>query len=88
MEIKLKAKLAAYSKIDSIDILDSRVPHSAIDTLFTKNTDTAITEKDIDTLFSTEEPDIIISSEKIDTLFDNNEPSTKVTYADIDKLFS
>ena len=32
MDIKIKAKLAAYSKIDSIDILDSRVPHSAIDT--------------------------------------------------------
>lgn len=87
MEIKLKAKLAAYSKIDSIDILDSRVPHKAIDTLFAEHLDTTVSEKDIDTLFPDEEVDLIVSDEKIDTLF-SNEPSKKVTYADIDKLFS
>lgn len=75
MEIKLRARLAAYSKIDSIESLTQRVPNSAIDSLFDgTNAYDIVTKEDIDTMFS---PD---SS--------NPEDDTKVSYAQIDSLFS
>ena len=90
MDIKLKAKLAAYSKMESMEILNTRVPHAAIDTLFDPAINPeAITHKDIDELFKGEEEDITVSKDKIDTLFSiNNSEITKVSYADIDKLFN
>lgn len=89
MDIKLKAKLAAYSKMESMEILNTRVPHAAIDTLFDPAINPeAITNKDIDELFKGEE-DITVSKDKIDTLFSiNNSEINKVSYADIDKLFN
>lgn len=87
MEIKLRARLAAYSRMDSIENIANRVPHKAIDTLFDpKELDTIVSKEDINDLFIDAEPDRVVDKEEIDSLFqlDNDR---KVTYAEIDSLF-
>lgn len=91
MEIKLRAKLAAYSKLDSIENNAPKVPHEVIDTLF-KDTKAAsvVTKQDIDSiLFANMEQDRVVESGEIDTLFTSQDVDSdrKVTYAEIDSLF-
>ena len=91
MEIKLRARLAAYSKLDSIENNAPAVPNSAIDSLFKDGRfDYVVTKEDIDTvLFATMEKDRVVDDAEIDTLFTSTtEPDRKVSYAEIDSLFN
>ena len=91
MEIKLRARLAAYSKLDSIENNAPKVPSSAIDLLFKNDRfEHTVSKEDIDKiLFANMEQDRVVEDTEIDTLFDN--PSTgdrKVSYSEIDSLFN
>lgn len=87
MDIKLTARLSAYSKIDSLNsISNPTVTPEVIDTLFPQNGYSAsVTKKDIDNLFIEEESDKVVDKEQIDELFD--ETTRKVSYTEIDTLF-
>lgn len=89
MEIKLRARLSAYSKIDSIETLTNRIPSSAIDTLFKDTLEPSlVTKGDINTMFQNEEPDRVVDRNEIDGLFQyDTDIDRKVTYAEIDSLF-
>lgn len=90
MEIKLRARLSAYSKLESIEEIHNlaSVPAAAIDKLFNNVEDTLVTPGDIDALFPAVEPDKVISKEEIDKLFTVTEDNTRrVTESEIDKLF-
>lgn len=90
MEIKLRARLAAYSKLDSIENNAPKVPNSAIDILFKDDPKAVpVSKEDIDKiLFSNMDKDRVVEEAEIDTLFSNNiESDRKVTYSEIDSLF-
>ena len=89
MDIKLRARLAAYSKMESIQVLNqpSSIPIEAIDKLFVPTGSEIVSKGDIDSLFENHEPDLIVSNEQIDSLFEVTSDVRKVTYAEIDKLF-
>lgn len=91
MEIKLRARLAAYSKLDSIENTAPKVPNSAIDMLFKDGRNEHIVSKeDINNiLFANMEQDRVVEKTEIDNLFDptDSESDRKVTYAEIDSLF-
>ena len=91
MEIKLRARLAAYSKLDSIENNAPKVPNSAIDTLFnTDRIEHVVSKEDIDKiLFANMEKDRVVETKEIDNLFDGtSEPDRKVTFSEIDSLFN
>lgn len=90
MEIKLRARLAAYSKLDSIENTAPKVPNSAIDMLFKDGRiDHTVTKEDIDTLlFANMEKDRVVENTEIDSLFKGTEaPDRKVSFTEIDSLF-
>jgi hypothetical protein len=98
MDIKLRARLSAYSKIESISGINSNIPDpDALKeghvlgvgtdgkyTLFGK-----VTPEDIDGTFNTStEPDVATKDE-IDNLFEEDQGSTEaVTKEEIDSLFA
>ena len=90
MEIKLRARLAAYSKIDSIENNAPKVPNTAIDTLFKDGRfDHVVTKEDIDKiLFANMEKDRVVEDAEIDNLFTSTPDSDrKVSFKEIDSLF-
>ena len=90
MDIKIKARLSAYSKVDSFAASSIvSVPEQDIDTLFNKEpVDGTVTKDEIDTLFVTE-PDKYgtVNKNTIDTLFKEEEQTTTVEKDNIDTLF-
>ena len=88
MNIKLKARLSAYSKVDAIYASVPKVSKEDIDKLF-EGTNSIVTKDDIDTLFETDFKESVISRDQIDTLFENNssEKITTVSFDAIDSLF-
>lgn len=75
MDIKLRARLSAYSKVDAIRSdgcgTHPTVSPSDVDTLFTSDSQPVIVSKnDVDTLFQEEETAPIVSATDIDSLFD------------------
>lgn len=90
MEIKLRARLAAYSKLDSIENNAPKVPNTAIDTLFKDGrVDHVVTKEDIDKiLFTNMEKDRVVEDAEIDNLFTSTpDPDRKVSFKEIDSLF-
>lgn len=103
MEIKLRAKLSAYSKVNSIssscnvplpDVVDSGSVLGVNDAgqyTFFKNTK----QEDVDELFTNADLTTSVTKEEIDSLFENvvedptvpQESDQLVTKEDIDKLF-
>lgn len=78
MDIKLRARLTAYSKVDSIEGTVSNLPtidKEHIDSLFDGPKDRVVTKEEIDTLFDAPEN---TKDNKIGT----------VSYSAIDSLFS
>ena len=88
MNIKLKARLSAYSKVDAIYASVPRISREDIDKLF-DGTSSTVTKDDIDTLFETDFNESVISRDQIDTLFENSsaEKITRVSFDAIDSLF-
>lgn len=97
MDIKLRARLSAYSKIESISGLNSNTPvpdatsvgsvlgvnNSGMYTLFP-----TVKQEDIDGLFTDVIPDEIVSKEDIDTLFEEETVTDEpVSKEQIDTLF-
>ena len=79
MDIKLRARLTAYSKVDSIEGIVSNLPtidKEHIDSLFDGPSDRVVTKEEIDTLFDGESD--VSSESKIGT----------VSYSAIDSLFN
>ena len=97
MDIKLRARLSAYSKIESISGLNSITPvpdaTAAGSVLGVNNTGNytlfpTVSTAEIDNLFGDVGTDDIVTKEEIDTLFKEEEPEiTTVSFADIDALF-
>lgn len=89
MDIKLKARLAAYTKVDAIGTFNNAVPKSAIANLFDPSLKPQpVTKDDIYTLFPDEEVDKVVERSDIDKLFNTNVLDDRnVTYAEIDSLF-
>ena len=103
MEIKLRAKLSAYSKVNSIssscnvpvpDVVDSGSVLGVNDAgqyTFFKNTK----QEDVDELFTNADLTTSVTNEEIDSLFENvvedptvpQESDQLVTKEDIDKSF-
>ena len=95
MDIKLRARLTAYSKVDSInnvnlpnpEVLDAGnilgVGEHGDYTLFP-----SIDIGKVDTLFTPEESSTIVSKDTIDTLFTSKENPEAVDKAIIDTLFN
>ena len=74
MDIKLKAKLSAYSKIANVGGVDlddiPLVSHDQIDSLFSKDIDPEIvTKNEIDELFIPSDEYEAVTHEAIDSLF-------------------
>lgn len=96
MDIKLRAKLSAYSKIESINDLSSNTPvpdalaagsvlgvnNTGNYTLFPK-----VSNEDIDELFYDVATDDVVTKDDIDTLFEEKEVVTSVSKNEIDTLF-
>ena len=90
MDIKLKARLSAYSKVDSINhecSIDS-VTEPQIDELF-KDMDMpqSVTKSEIDNLFVGEDKPESVSKSAIDSLFGETDEPESVTKDSIDTLF-
>lgn len=98
-EIKLRARLSAYSKIESlqqvgggIPVPDVGEPGNSIVVSPEGNyvPMSAVTETDIDKLFMDVKDPETVTKEQIDTLFENepvDKPAVAVTFAEIDSLF-
>lgn len=96
MDIKLRARLSAYSKIESISGLNSNTPvpdataagsvlgvnNSGKYTLFP-----TVSHSAIDGLFADVVTDEIITKDEIDTLFQEEKHEEPVTKDEIDTLF-
>ena len=94
MDIKLNARLSAYSKVDSILQSIESVTEEQIDTLFVDtpvDDPTVVTKSEIDSLFTDEEKAEAVKKSDIDGLFEGNiTPSdniTSVSFSEIDSLF-
>lgn len=90
MNIKLNARLSAYSKLESVSQANTtRVPEEVIDTLFDpNNSDSIVSKGDINTLFKDQELDKVVDKSAIDSLFTSDVSNTRrVSYAEIDSLF-
>lgn len=90
MNIKLNARLSAYSKVDSIthECSIESVTEPQIDELF-KDLDTpqSVTKSEIDDLFIGEDKPESVTKENIDELFTETEDPESVTKENIDELF-
>ena len=91
MDIKLRARLSAFSKVDAIKSTVSDIPtvrRSDIDSLFPGQNERVVTKGEIDSLFLERNKPSAVDKTTIDTLF-NNEKDTigVVSYKDIDSLF-
>ena len=96
MDIKLRARLSAYSKIESLNGLNSNLPTTGESnqgdilgvndkgqyTLYPK-----ITHEAIDSLFTKDESDKVTTKEDIDGLFPEEEKEEVVSKEDINNLF-
>lgn len=77
MDIKLKAKLSAYSKVSSLST-NEELTHDKV------------TKEQIDSLFDGSDFIDSVSKDKIDTLFDDESESSEyeaVSHSQIDSLF-
>ena len=99
MDIKIRAKLSAYSRISSVEGLKTNIPDPTVSeaghvlgigdtgkyTLFP-----SITTEDIDRLFQNEESDETVKKDEIDSLFseEGSDDVESVTKDDIDSLFN
>lgn len=97
MDIKLRARLSAYSKIESLEGLQNNIPvpdngdygsiigvgENGKYTLFSR-----ITTEDIDSQLDTTGAPDVVSKEAIDSLFTLQNESIIVDKADIDTLFT
>ena len=84
MDIKLRARLSAYSKVEAVRATIDDIPtikNSDIDGLFPGQVETAVSKGKIDTLFAEEKKPIAVDKATIDTLFDN----TGTTHSAVDK---
>lgn len=89
MNIKLRARLSAYSKINSVSTLVPVVNEDDIDTLFKDvPADTVVDKDDIDSLFKNEPTSEPVTKEEIDSLFGEQDTTSSVTKDEIDGLFS
>lgn len=96
MDIKLRAKLSAYSKISSIEGVNTTLPLPSVDnvgavigvgdsgqyTLFP-----TIKKENVDEMFVNDDIIETVIKEEIDTLFEGLEEPTTVTKQEIDDLF-
>lgn len=96
MDIKLRARLSAYSKIDSVEAVSSNVPlpdaTKAGNVLGVSNTGVytlfpSINQERVDTLFTDEEVDTTVLKDEIDTLFIETHAPVVVTKDAVDTLF-
>lgn len=90
MDIKLRARLSAYSKVDSFASSSiASVPEQDIDTLFVNEpVDGTVTKDEIDKLFVSEPEEFgTVTKDTIDTLFKTEEKTTTVEKDHIDTLF-
>lgn len=77
MDIKLRARLSAYSKVDALSSNPDTVKHEDIDSLFQpQEPDKVVTKDEIDTLFKEEAEDVL------------DEDIEAVSFASIDSLFN
>ena len=90
MELKLRARLSAYSKLDSVSTSSlGTVDKDQIDTLFKPSEPEIVNKSQIDSLFPEEENDLTVDKSSIDTLFDDNGDTVEtVSRAAIDSLFN
>ena len=88
MDIKLKARLSAYSKVDSLSCDHEYVTEGQIDELF-QNMDepSSVTKTEIDNLFTEIDEPESVSKTEIDKLFKNVDEPESVTKDQIDDLF-
>ena len=96
MDIKLRARLSAYAKIDSVQTLNSELPSPYLKdsgavlgvgdagkyTLFP-----SVGVEDIENLFRNKESVSTVDKTEIDGLFDKKETAESVTKSEIDTLF-
>lgn len=91
MDIKLRARLSAYSKVDAVRATIDDIPtisNSDIDGLFPGRVESAVSKGKIDTLFAEDKKPMAVDKAAIDTLFDGQETkTTAVDKATIDTLF-
>lgn len=102
MDIKLRARLSAYTKIDSIENLNTSLPDPSLGNCGDVfgvgsngeyTTYPSIRREDIDTLFASSTDAKPVEKDEIDTLFKQTiEPEDdvevgSVSFSDIDKLF-
>jgi hypothetical protein len=97
MEIKLRARLSAYSKVDSFSTTDSILPNTSFPgaqgSLLGVGSDgkyklfPTISEQQVDELFEGQEIPTIVQKSEIDTLFEEQEQNSVVDKEDIDTLF-
>lgn len=87
MDIKLRANLSAYSKVDSLSRVINKAQYSDFDTLFEEEQDNIVTKDTIDTLFPTEKEQPLVSKQEIDSLFRTEGNSATVSFSEIDSLF-
>lgn len=96
MDIKLRARLSAYSKINSISDVNSNIPlpeaSDAGNVLGVGDTGNytlfpPITEGDIDILFTNQDENDTVTKEEIDTLFPETKEPETITKEEIDTLF-
>ena len=91
MDIKLRARLSAYSKVDAIKATVDDIPavkNTDIDALFPGQVETSITKGEIDTLFADSKKPTVVDKATIDTLFENIVEPEAVDKSDIDTLFN
>ena len=91
MDIKLRARLSAYSKVDAIKATVDDIPtikNSDIDALFPGQVETSITKGEIDTLFADSKKPTVVDKATIDTLFEDDKKPVVVDKATIDTLFN
>lgn len=97
MDIKLRARLSAYSKVDSLSDSTNGLPDTSLPgaegalvgvgsggnfTLFP-----AISNPEIDTLFNNENQSSLVTKDEIDTLFTEEKDPSAVSKDEIDELF-
>ena len=90
MDIKLRARLSAFSRADAIPATINDIPTISdveIDSLFENQTERTITKGEIDTLFLNETKVSAVDKSAIDTLFRDGEKIGIVSFASIDSLF-
>ena len=89
MDIKLRTRLSAYSKVESINqVAEATVTNEAIDSFFNNDLYHVVNKAEIDGLFINEEVDKVVDKSDIDTLFTAEDNTRRISYAEIDSLFN